>query len=707
MRHVRQRPLFRRTLVGLVCLIVLSAASVQTGTAVTVQPSTTAGSTIGFISDRDGNREIYSMNTDGSAQANLTQSPAAEKAFRWSPDGTKIAFIKSNSANTSDDLNLYVMNADGSGVTRVTNDDFQHMSFTNLSWSPDGTKLAYVSGGDFVHYLSVVNIDGSNKHHLRETNGPFLDVVWSPDGSKIAYSAGFDFNSSNLWVMNADGTGVTRVTNHEAPGVYSRSPAWSPDSTRLVFESNRDGNDEIYMLWVRLFYSPPELNLTRLTINSSADVDPAWSPDGQRIAFSTNRDGNFEIYTMKWDDGSDLTRLTNNPAADGNPDWRPSGGSPFVAQDTVQFSQGLYKTFEDPAANGGLQLEIVVTRLGARTDTALAFYETSDGTASGATDYTPVRGRIDFAPGQASASFIVPITYDSYIEGNETLNLDLSFVGGTPNVSFGTQRHAQLTIADFYINPPPPNTIDLSDNFVRQHYHDFLGREPDSTGLAFWTNQITACGADADCVRRKRVDVSGAFFNSIEFQETGYFVYRLNIASFGVFPTFDPFMFDRGAVADGVVVGVTGWQQRLADNKDRFVQQWVNRSAFITLCGGPRPNSEFVDILLTNTHITATPEYRSGLIADLDAQIKTRADVLREIVENPEFKKLEFNRAFVLMQYFGYLRRNPNDFPDTNFDGYDFWLRKLNQFNGDYRRAEMVKAFLVSTEYRQRFGQVN
>lgn len=324
MSHLQQ-PLYRCALVVFVCLLALFTLLAQKSEAVIVLPQPAATGGIAFISDRDGNREIYAMNSDGSAPTNLTHSADDEKAFTWSPDGTKIAFIKRNSANNGDDSNLYVMNADGSGLAKVTNDDFQYQNSSNLSWSPDGSRLAYISGNDLVHYLSVTNIDGSNKHYLRETNGPFLDIAWAPDGNKIAFSIGNDFNSANLWVMNADGSAVTRLTNHEGPGVYSRSPSWSPDSMRLVFESNRDGNDEIYMLWVRLFFSTPALNLTRLTTNSAADVDPAWSPDGQRIAFSTNRDGNFEIYTMRWDDGTDLRRLTTNSAADGDPEWQPSG----------------------------------------------------------------------------------------------------------------------------------------------------------------------------------------------------------------------------------------------------------------------------------------------------------------------------------------------------------------------------------------------
>jgi Tol biopolymer transport system component len=657
-----------------------------------------AGGRITFLSERDGNREIYSMNADGTAQTNLSQSPADEKAHAWSPDGMKIAFLRQN------DNHLYVMNADGTGVAQLTADDFQHLHNTSLSWSPDGTKIAYISGDDSAYFLSVINADGTEKRRLRETNGLFLDIVWSPDATKIAYSDGASINQSNLWVMNTDGSGLTRVTNHdESSGIYSRSPAWSPDSTRLVFESNRDGNDEIYMLWVRLFHGNLDDNLVRLTTDAAADVDPAWSPDGTRVAFATNRDGNFEIYTMKWDDGGDLRRLTTSPATDTDPEWQTSGRSKFASEDTIQFARGTYRTFEDPAAQGGVPLEIVITRLGTLSGAAVVWFETFGGTASERSDYTPVRGQLEFAPGQSSVSFVVPVTYDSFIEGDETVNLRINFVGGQ-NIIFGTQRQTQLTISDFYPSPPPPNAIDLAGNFVRQQYADFLNREPDATGLQFWSSQIAACGTDAACIERKRVDVSGAFFNSIEFQQTGFLVHRLNVASFGALPRFAEFLGYTQRVGQGLIVGQTGWQQRLRENQDRLLQEWAQRAAFVALCGGTRSSSEYVDILLANTRIPATPEYRNSLIADLDAGRKTQADVLREIVEHEEFKRMETNRAFVLMQYFGYLRRNPDDPPDIDFAGYDFWLAKLNSFGGDYRRAEMVKAFISSTEYRRRFG---
>jgi TolB protein len=656
---------------------------------------------ITFLSERDGNREIYSMGADGSAQTNLSHTPANETTHEWSPDGSKIAFLRQN------DFNLYVMNADGTGVIKLTNNDFSYVQITNLSWSPDGATLAYVEQSGLLYDLSLINADGTNKRHLVESSGPFLDVVWAPDGNRLAYSLGRDFNQSNLFVINPDGSGVTRLTHNEEPGIYNRSPAWSLNSRYLAFVSNRDGNDEIYVLSLTASFGETVLSSTfRLTNNPAADIDPTWSPDASdgpqgSIAFASNRDGNFEIYKTIWFSGTNPHRLTNNPAPDVKPKWLPLTRQTSF-ENSIQFSTAAYRFFEDPNGNGGRFAEITITRVGLRDSPNRVFYRTVDGTASQRTDYTAVSGTLDFAPGQGAVSFVVPITYDSLIEGDETVRLEL--VVYSPGYT-GSQLTAELIISDFYINPPPPNVIDIADNFVRQQYHDFLSREPDASGLQFWTSQITACGADAACIRRKRVDVSGAFFNSIEFQQTGYFVYLVNVASLGAFPVYPGFMSNAQIVGRGVVVGQPGWQQTLQENKERFLQSWVLSDAFIAACGGTRPNSEFVDILLTNTRIPVDVDYRNTLIADLDAHRKEKVDVLREIVEHPFFKTNELNRAFVLMQYFGYLRRNPSDPPDTNLDGYNFWLNKLNEFHGDFRRAEMVKAFIVSGEYRSRFGQ--
>jgi hypothetical protein len=242
------------------------------------------------------------------------------------------------------------------------------------------------------------------------------------------------------------------------------------------------------------------------------------------------------------------------------------------------------------------------------------------------------------------------------------------------------------------------NPVDYSSYFVRQHYVDFLGREPDDAGRAYWTAKVEACGADQNCRAAMRVDTSAAFFLSIEFQQTGYLVERLYRASFGRTVLLSEFLGDTQSVEKGLVVGATGWQDTLAANKKAFLQGWVQRSDFQARYGS-LTNAQFVDSLYFSMGVVPQPSVRDALVSSLQTGAATRADVLAQMVDDQQFTQQEFNRAFVLMQYFGYLRRDPDQ------AGYDFWLSKLNQFGGDYNKAEMVKAFLTSTEYRQRFTQ--
>ncbi|HYH84246.1 MAG TPA: DUF4214 domain-containing protein [Pyrinomonadaceae bacterium] len=242
------------------------------------------------------------------------------------------------------------------------------------------------------------------------------------------------------------------------------------------------------------------------------------------------------------------------------------------------------------------------------------------------------------------------------------------------------------------------NPIDYAQYFVRQHYVDFLGREPDEVGRAFWTDKIAACGTNARCVEAMRIDVSAAYFLSIEFKETGYLVYRLYRASFGRAVLFNEFVADTQEVEKGIVVGETGWQDEIAANKKAFLQNWVQRADFNARYGS-MTSSQFVDALFASMGVMPLRNERDALVDSLQNRTATRADVLARIVENEEFSRLELNKAFVMMQYFGYLRRDPDP------GGYANWLGKLEQFGGDFRHAEMVKAFLASTEYRDRFKQ--
>jgi len=260
------------------------------------------------------------------------------------------------------------------------------------------------------------------------------------------------------------------------------------------------------------------------------------------------------------------------------------------------------------------------------------------------------------------------------------------------------------------------NKIGDSQFFVRQHYLDFFSRVPDFSGLAFWNNQIVECGLDKPCIDVRQINVSAAFFLSIEFQETGYLVYRFyksgygNISGTPVPVTFGEFLPDTQQIGQGVVVGVGNWQAQLEANKQAFALAFVTRSRFTTAFATTLSPAQFVDALFANSGVTPTASERNAAIAEFGVATNTtdnaaRARALRLVADNTQLKNLELNKAFVLMQYFGYLRRNPNDAPDSNFDGYNFWLNKLNQFNGNFVNADMVKSFLVAGEYRQRFGQ--
>ena len=263
------------------------------------------------------------------------------------------------------------------------------------------------------------------------------------------------------------------------------------------------------------------------------------------------------------------------------------------------------------------------------------------------------------------------------------------------------------------------NPIESDTFLVRQHYLDFLNRQPDPAGLEFWVNNIAACGVDEGCREVRRIDTSAAYFLSIEFRETGYLAERLYKVSFGeaagtstlggahqiAVPIISrsEFLADTQAIGKDMIVGEAGWASVLENNKQAFVSQFVERARFLNAFPANMTPAAFVDTLNSNSGGALSQTERDQLCNELVSGMKTRAQVLRAVAEDEDLAHAELSRAFVLMQYFGYLRRNPSDLPDSDYTGYDFWLSKLNQFNGNYVAAEMVKAFLNSSEYQSRF----
>jgi uncharacterized protein (TIGR03118 family) len=541
------------------------------------------------------------------------------------------------------------------------------------------------------------------------------------------------------------------------------------------------------------------------------------------------------------------------------------------ATSLVQFA-----TDEFTIGEGVGHIDVTVTRAGDASGTATVNVSTFDESqpthASQKSDYEIAVARVTFAPGETSKTVRVLIVDDNFVEGDETVNLALSNLSGV-GAGLGSPNQATLKITDNDAVAPSTNPIDTASFFVRQNYLDFLNREPDLAGQNFWTNQITSCGSDATCISVKRINVSAAFFLSIEFQNTGMLAYLSHKASFGNLPAsfgvgpvpvlYGTFEKDIQALQKDFVFGAVGADAQLEANKVAYFNEFVTRPQFLDKYPSTLTNAQYVDALLTNAGIdpanqrlfvvsltngqevpptvptlaaggarpassgtarfqfnqaqtamtfTATinnidvtgtqtadandnllnahihagasvapgvngpvvwgffgapfndnnpndaantpfssgvggvfsgkwdaPEgngttlaaqlsnlrqgrayinfhttqfgggeirgnfptetaFRDSLVAGLNGSTETRATVLRKIAESEEFRNNETNAAFVLMEYFGYLRR------DADVAGYNFWLNKLNAFNGNFVNAEMVKAFINSAEYRQRFG---
>ena len=269
-----------------------------------------------------------------------------------------------------------------------------------------------------------------------------------------------------------------------------------------------------------------------------------------------------------------------------------------------------------------------------------------------------------------------------------------------------------------------PITINDSDFFVNQQYTDFLSRFPDKSGFDFWVGQINSCGANAACIDGLRNNTSGAFFLSIEFQQTGYLVERMYKVSYGdatgnstlgtphtlAVPIIrrSEFLPDTLQMSKGVIVGIAGWEAVLESNKVAFANDFVNRTRFSAAYPTSLTPTDFVNQLFSHAGVSPTSQQLQDAINEFGAAGNTadtaaRARALRRVAENPALALAEKNKAFVLMQYLGYLRRDPNAGQDTDYTGYDFWLEKLNNHGGDFHAAQMVRSFIVSTEYLDRF----
>jgi TolB protein len=260
---------------------------------------------IAFQSDRDGSLEIYVMNADGTAVSRLTNNPAVDVFPTWSPKGDKIAFTSDRDGYPD----IFIINSDGTNLTKLTNTTANDAL---PSWSPDGETIAFVSDRDGNDEIYTIRTDGSNS--IRLTNEPAQDLFpdWSSDGEWIVFTSTRDVNSE-IYKMRKDGGELIRLTDD--PAVDS-NPAWSPDGTRIAFVSRRDGFANLYAM------NADGSNLIQLTHYKSIVEVPSWSPDSQAIAFTSDMESNRDIYIINAN-GAGLNRLTDLPQEDFYTSWSP------------------------------------------------------------------------------------------------------------------------------------------------------------------------------------------------------------------------------------------------------------------------------------------------------------------------------------------------------------------------------------------------
>lgn len=288
---------FRRLAAGLFLLVL---------TLFSAEPASAQGK-IAFMSERDGNQEIYLMHPDGTGQTNLTVNLAKDFLPTISPNGMKIAFVSERDGNRE----IYIVNWDRTGATRLTNNS---AADSQPAFSPDGEKIVFTSNRDGNEEIYVMNSNGTGQTRL--TNNPARDnePSFSADGTKIAFTSNRDGNDE-IYLMNSDGSGPTRLTESSSADTQ---PSFSPDGTKIAFASTRNGNFEIYTM------NSDGTDQTRLTQVSGTDNQPSFSPDGSKIAFTTTRDAsgssNYNVYAMNAN-GTGQTRLTTHALFDADPAW--------------------------------------------------------------------------------------------------------------------------------------------------------------------------------------------------------------------------------------------------------------------------------------------------------------------------------------------------------------------------------------------------
>jgi hypothetical protein len=611
--------------------------------------------------------------------------------------GTDGGFENGSSIDVDSAGNAYV-----TGQTRSTN-------------FPTANPIQATFGGGFPDgdaFITKLNAAGNALVFSTYLGGSDNDVGADidVDSAGVAHVGGFtsssNFPTANAFDSTFSGTQDGFVTKLNAAGnAFAYSTYFGGSNSDAVNDIAVDSSGNTYVAGGTNSTDLPTVNPTQGTYGGGT-VDAfvtKFNAAGTALVFSTYLGGSgFERANALTVDSAGsiyvtgLTASTNFPTLNqvqttnggGNSDAFVTKISDTPPTPTIGLSQASYTVGE-----AGVFVAVNVVRSGDISQPATVSYTTSDisglnecsaitGIASARCDYTVSVGKLSFAAGEQSKTVNISIVDDSYAEGTETFTFALSNPTGG---GLGANGTATVTITDNEV-ANGVNPIDGVDFFIRQHYLDFLSREPDSVGFQGWRNTLNNCPAgNTTC---DRIEVSSGFYRSEEFQKRGYFIDRFYSAALGRIPLYSEFIPDFSQVSGFLSL------EQLEERKAAYVSEFMARTELKNRYDSLTAPAAYVDALLQTAGLPNHPT-RGAWIAGLTNGTMTRAQVLRQLVESSEVYQKFFNEAFVVMQYFGYLRRDPDI-------KYLEWIQTLNQNGGNYRM--MIDGFLNSNEYRKRFG---
>ncbi|HEX8458401.1 MAG TPA: SBBP repeat-containing protein [Pyrinomonadaceae bacterium] len=686
-----------------------------------VQATFAGGSTDAFVTkiNAAGDAFVYSTYLGGSGMNGSTQP---ETGFGIAADSAGNAYITGETnSNTDFPRANAIQNTFGGGisdafVTKINADGSAFVYSTYLGGGAqdagedieaDASGNTYVAGFTVSDNFPVANafqgtfggVQDAFVTKLNPTGSTFIYSTYlGGTGGEIAFGIAVDASNS-VYLGGTTGTlntfpvrNANQCTRNTGTDLFITK--FNPAATELIYSTYIGGSGDDRGEGIALDPSNNAYMAGSTTSTDFPTVNPIQSMNNGGSPFG-------DAYVIKFNDA-----LPPNACATPTP-------SPTVTPTpaVVQFAQATYTVAEglerntDPAS-----LTVTVSRTVNTTGSTTVEYRTVDrtdavrcDTANGMAyhrcDYATTLGTLTFAPTETTKTFSVFITDDAHVEGNETFQITLANATGG---GIGTQATTTVTIQDNDAQANVANPIDTSEFFIRQHYIDFLMRAPEAMGFAQWVAVLNNCGAESGDRGRNpscdRVAVSSGFFRSDEYlQVKGYFAYRFYEVAFDRRPTYVEFARDlqrlTGTTAEDTLARMTA-----------FTDEFTQRPEFVNAYPADQTLSAYVDALFTKAEIgdrqSITRQDNTTLTrAQLADGSRTRASILREIVESREVAAIFFNRAFVAAQYFGYLRRDPES------PGYEMWLAYLNANPNDFRT--MVSGFVNSVEYRLRFGRPN